>query len=124
MNIGKTGTAGEKAAADYLKKKGFKIISQNYQTRYGELDIVCTYKKYIVFAEVKTRSKNYMISGREAVNFSKQRKIIKAALQYMQSYKIDLQPRFDVVEIVICDDKFDISHIENAFTADGFNEYF
>ena len=120
MNIGHVGSTGEKAAVDYLKKKKYKIISRNYQTYFGELDIICTHQNYIIFVEVKTRSDNYMVSGRDAVTKSKQKRIIKAAMQYMQSYKPNYQPRFDVIEITVGKDKDNIVHIENAFTAEGF----
>ena len=63
MNIGKVGSDGEKTAINYLKKHKYKILSQNYQTYFGEIDIVCKIDNYIVFVEVKTRSDNYMVSG-------------------------------------------------------------
>lgn len=123
MNIGKVGSAGEKAAVDYLKKKKYKIISRNYQTYFGELDIICSYQSYIIFVEVKTRSDNYMVSGRDSVTRSKQKKVVKAAMQYLQSYKPKLQPRFDVIEITVGKEKDSIVHIENAFSAEGFHGF-
>ena len=52
MNIGQTGFDGENSAVKYLKSKHYKIIARNYQTRYGEIDIVCSKGEYIVFAEL------------------------------------------------------------------------
>ena len=66
MNIGKTGEKGEKLAARFLEKKGYTIIAKNFQTRFGEIDIICRNKEYLVFAEVKTRSGQYLVSGRDA----------------------------------------------------------
>jgi putative endonuclease len=123
MNIGKTGSCGENSAADFLKSKGYKIVARNYQTRYGELDIVCTDSRYIVFAEVKTRSANYMVSGREAVNIGKQNRIIKSAMIFLQQNECDLQPRFDVIEIIVNGGHEEIVHIENAFTADKYRGF-
>lgn len=123
MNIGKVGSAGESKAVKYLKKKKYKILSQNYQTYFGELDIICRKDNYIVFVEVKTRSDNYMVSGRESVTVAKQKRIIKAAIQYLQSYKPDFQPRFDVIEITVGNEKEDIVHIQNAFTVEGFHGF-
>ncbi len=122
MNIGKTGSAGEMMAVDYLKKKKYRIISRNYQTHFGELDIICSDKKNLVFVEVKTRSKNYMVSGRDSVTHQKQKRIIKAAMQYLQSYPTKLQPRFDVIEITI-DEKDSIVHFENAFGTEGYHGF-
>jgi len=120
MNIGKVGSDGEKTAINYLKKHKYKILSQNYQTYFGEIDIVCKIDNYIVFVEVKTRSDNYMVSGRDSVTLSKQKRIIKAAMQYLQSYRPELQPRFDVIEITVGKENNQIVHIENAFSAEGF----
>ena len=120
MNIGKVGSDGEKTAIHYLKKHKYKILSQNYQTYFGEIDIVCKIDNYIVFVEVKTRSDNYMVSGRDSVTLSKQKRIIKAAMQYLQSYRPELQPRFDVIEITVGKENNKIVHIENAFSAEGF----
>jgi len=120
MNIGKVGSDGEKTAINYLKKHKYKILSQNYQTYFGEIDIVCKIDNYIVFVEVKTRSDNYMVSGRDSVTLAKQKRIIKAAMQYLQSYRPELQPRFDVIEITVGKENNQIVHIENAFSAEGF----
>ncbi len=124
MNIGTTGAKGEKLARKLLEQKGYKTVCTNFQTRFGELDIVCRNDEFIVFAEVKTRGERYMVSGRDSVGFSKQGKIIKAASQYLQQNPCELQPRFDVVEIVIGDKDVQIEHIENAFSAGGRHEFF
>ncbi|WP_276661388.1 YraN family protein, partial [Syntrophomonas wolfei] len=49
------GLWGEELAAQYLGKKGYKILERNFYTRYGELDLVCEKDDNIVFVEVKTR---------------------------------------------------------------------
>ena len=52
MNIGKK---GEEIAKNYLLSKKFSIIKQNYHSRYGEIDVICEDKNYIVFVEVKSK---------------------------------------------------------------------
>ena len=74
MNIGTTGSAGEEYAAEVLTRKGYEIITRNYRSRFGEIDIICKNDKFIAFVEVKTRGRNAVILGREAVTPSKQRK--------------------------------------------------
>ena len=51
----KFGEKGESLAARFLKKNGYKILEQNYRTKLGEIDIIATERKTIVFVEVKTR---------------------------------------------------------------------
>ncbi len=51
----KLGQAGEQIAADHLVHRGFQILERNYRTRWGELDIIATDGRTLVFCEVKTR---------------------------------------------------------------------
>lgn len=93
------GNLGEKAAAKFLIKNKYKIIQVNYSNKHGEIDIICTDKDYIVFVEVKTRSKNSFTTGYEAVNKKKQYNIFKTAHTYLNEYPSDKQPRFDIIEV-------------------------
>ena len=94
-----TGALGESFIAHVLKKKGYKIVGRNYKTRFGEIDIIVSDEKFIVFVEVKTRDKEGLTSPFESVTPSKQKKIILAAQSFLLKNKIDLQPRFDVAAV-------------------------
>lgn len=109
------GSAGESAAAAYLKKKRYKIIGQNYSCRFGEIDIIARQGNYIVFVEVKSRKNEYFAMAREFVTRSKQERIIKSAMLWLQQNEVDLQPRFDVIEVVGEGRRQRITHIEAAF---------
>ncbi len=123
MNLGTTGSAGEDYASEFLENKGYKIISRNYHSRNGEIDIICSKDGFIVFVEVKTRGRGAAVSGREAVTLSKQRKIIKTALFYLSANNVtELQPRFDVVEISV-EERVKLLHIENAFDGSAFRGF-
>jgi len=119
-----SGKIGEDYAAQFLTKKGYRVVARNYRSRFGEIDLIAENKEYIVFAEVKTRDKHYTVSPLEAVTAGKQKKIIKTALFYLQSSKTALQPRFDVIGIVTAADPFSVlsvEHIENAFFGGEFH---
>ena len=119
-----SGKIGEDYAAELLIKKGYLIIERNYHSRFGEVDIIAENDEYVVFAEVKTRDENFLVSPLEAVTVGKQRKILKTALLYLQSHKTELQPRFDVIGITTKGDAFtvkSVEHIENAFMGGGYN---
>jgi putative endonuclease len=49
------GAVGEQIAATHLEARGLQVIERNFRTRYGELDIVATDDRHLVFCEVKTR---------------------------------------------------------------------
>ncbi len=111
----------EEIAAQYLKKRGYKIIGRNYFVAgIGEIDIIAKDGKILVFAEVKFRSGKDYGSPSQFVNKSKQLKITKTALCYVKENKIRSDIRFDVVSI--CAD--DVEHIKNAFCTDDKNYYF
>ena len=94
------GAVGEVLAARFLRKKGYTIVSSNYRCRQGEIDIIASCKGYIVFVEVKTRRQDARYLPREAVTVAKQRRLIQTAAIYLGHYPTDLQPRFDVIEVV------------------------
>ena len=113
------GAWGEAVAAAYLRKKGYRIVQQNFSTRFGEIDLIVQDARYIVFVEVKTRKSDRFGAAREAVDLHKQRRLIATAEQWLQRNPTNLQPRFDVVEISGEEDLpvRSIEHIENAFDA-------
>jgi len=90
------GSAGEDYTARLIEKRGMTILALNFHSRYGEIDIIAHDDEYICFIEVKTRKRSSMVSGEESVTTTKQRKIIKTALCWLDSNECDLQPRFDV----------------------------
>ncbi len=88
----------EELAARYLRKKGFKIIEKNYKTRFGEIDIVARYGKYLVFVEVKSGKSEYL--PRTRVDERKLRRINFAANDYLRNCHLDVEGyRIDVVEV-------------------------
>jgi putative endonuclease len=118
-NIGKF---GEDIASKYLEAKGYKIKERNYRTFLGEIDIVCEYKGNIIFVEVKTRRSNKFGYPEEAINYNKQRKIIKNALCYLAKYNLwKNNYYFDVILVSISNRKDikRIKHIRNAFYLDS-----
>lgn len=109
------GSDGESAAAAYLKKKRYKIIGRNYSCRFGEIDIIARQGNYVVFVEVKTRKSEGFAMAREFVTRSKQERVIKSAMLWLQQNDVELQPRFDVIEVVGEGSARRITHIESAF---------
>lgn len=114
VNKRKVGTNYEKQAAEYLKKKGLKILGQNFYCRMGEIDIIAKDGEYLVFVEVKYRRNESCGSPLEAVNVKKQKRICRAASYFCvrYGYRMDMSFRFDVVAIL---GNGEITHVENAF---------
>ncbi len=111
----KFGKRGEDAAAEFLAGKGCKILARNVRYGHLEIDIIAEHKDMLIFVEVKSRSGTYFEQPFQAVNRTKQRKIIKAANIYIEKNDIELESRFDIISIVERNGKFEIEHIEDAF---------
>ena len=114
-----SGAWGEALAAEYLRKKRYKIVAAGYHCRFGEIDLIVENKKHLVFVEVKLRKNADFAAGREYVNRAKQDRIRMTASMYLSQNPTRLQPRFDVVEIYAPDGERTqtpkITHLEDAF---------
>ena len=117
MEINKTGLWGEVHAARWLRDNGYDIISSNYRTRQGEIDIIGSKGKFLCFVEVKTRGENPIARPMEAVDSGKQERIIAASKVFIKNSGLKLQPRFDVCEVWLDADYkvIKINYIENAY---------
>lgn len=110
------GAWGEDQAVRYLRRRGVKILYRNYRSPVGEIDIIGRHRKTLLFVEVKTRRTAVCGVPAEAVGPVKQRQILRTAEWFLQQEgSSNLQPRFDVVSVLGCEDAVDIEHIENAF---------
>ena len=111
-----TGKEGEKIAAAYLKKNGYRIIEINFRCPIGEIDIVAKEKDDLVFVEVKTRKSIELGYPEQAVGIRKQKKMSQLALWYLQKRKIaDTNARFDVVAVTLIPENNEVKLIKNAF---------
>ena len=113
MNKREKGTTYELLAVDFLKKKGYNILNQNFRCKQGEIDIIAQDGAYLVFVEVKYRAGTSYGSAATAVSYKKQQTISRVAAFYLFKYRLpeDTPCRFDVIAI----DGGRIMHYENAF---------
>lgn len=113
------GAWGERIAADYLRRKGYRIIDTGYRCRFGEIDIIARNRQYLVFVEVKLRKSDSFAHAMEFVDRPKQSRLITTASVYLAQNPTDLQPRFDVIEIYAPDGmdtrRPQTNHLEDAF---------
>ena len=111
------GKSGEDYAREYLAKKGFKIIEQNWVHIRDEIDLIAIDKDCLVIIEVKTRSTLYFGEPQIFVTKKKQAFMIRAANAYILQHDIHLETRFDIISVILSGDKVSIKHIEDAFYA-------
>ncbi len=109
----KLGHKGEEIAAEYLLKKGYRILEKNYYSRYGEIDLVAQNGGAIVFVEVKTRRNRSFGNPEDSVTPEKIDRILKAGLMWLQAHPNTPEDwRVEVISILLDDgqDVLDIRH--------------
>ena len=113
------GAWGERIAAEYLRKKRYKLLASGYRCRFGEIDLIVCDRKFLVFVEVKLRKSAQFAKALEYVDRRKQDRIRTTAEMYLSQNPTELQPRFDVIEIYAPEGMEtthpEISHMEDAF---------
>lgn len=113
-----TGKKGEAIASDYLRKKGYEILEQNWQYDHRiELDIVARDKGELVFVEVKTRSSVNFGYPEEFVDEVKEQHLLEAAEEYIEETGFEGEIRFDIIAIVMkSGGHCDIQHFKDAIS--------
>ena len=114
-----SGAWGEALAAEYLRKKHYKLLAAGYRCRFGEIDLIAANRKYLVFVEVKLRRSGAFARPMEYVDRRKQDRLRITASMYLSQNPTALQARFDVIEIYAPEGAAtahpEINHMEDAF---------
>ena len=114
------GQRGERAAANYLKRRGMHIVARGDRAKLGEIDLVAVDRRTVVFVEVKTRSTHDAGHPADAVDRNKQRRLTRAARGFIKRHNLEeSSARFDVIAITWPDSKKQpvIEHFRGAFEA-------
>jgi putative endonuclease len=109
------GEAAEQIAAEYLIAQGLKLITSNYRSRFGEIDLIMQDGASLVFIEVRLRKNKRFGGAEESITASKQHKIVITAEYYLQQHG-NQACRFDAILMDKADAK-SITWIKNAFEA-------
>ena len=114
------GNIGEKEAARLLKREKYKILKKNYVALGHEIDIIAKKDNERVFVEVKTRSiekmSDFEARPASAVTQKKQADIITVASHFHKTYDERFRMRFDVIEVILKNNKpHSSNHMVAAF---------
>ena len=121
------GERGERAAARFLRRLGYKIVARSARDRTGELDIVAVDGRTIVFVEVKTRTSDSAGQPTEAVDEDKQQRVTRLALRYLKRHDLlEHRWRFDIVAVTwpTGQRRPSVVHVPNAFQPSDFGQMF
>lgn len=110
------GAIAEREVANYLRKRGYKLLEFNFKSYHGEIDLIMKHGKTLAFVEVKARGANTPADPKDYVDIFKQQKLLKTAEYYLQYHPTKLTPRFDVAEVSLDGYRVTgIHYLKNAF---------
>ena len=94
------GRWGEEIAAQYLRRQGFAILTNDWHSGHRDIDLVAKERETVVFVEVKTRRNRLFGEPELAVNFQKRQFLKRAIAHYMKYNDLSCPTRFDIVAVV------------------------
>ncbi|CAA0083772.1 Uncharacterised protein [BD1-7 clade bacterium] len=111
----------EDVALDFLKEQGCQLVTRNFHSRRGEIDLIVKDDKTLVFVEVRFRRNPNYGSPLDTVTKDKQVKLTACAQYFLQTqakYQ-HYECRFDAISITGDPDHLDIDWIKQAFVANS-----
>jgi putative endonuclease len=96
------GKDGEDRAVVLLRKRGYRIVEQNFRCAIGEIDLIAEQAGTVVFIEVKARAATEFGAPFEAISPHKQRRLARLATWYLARRRwLDRPCRFDAVAVMV-----------------------
>ena len=98
------GARGEELAVAWYTNQGYTVLGRNWRCREGELDLVVSRDRCVVFCEVKTRTGTGFGLPAEAVTGEKQRRLRRLATRWLVEQgrsKGFAEVRFDVACVTV-----------------------
>lgn len=109
------GRLGEKLAKEFLEKRKFTILHQNWKHQHWEIDIIATRGEVLHFVEVKTRKSLRFGYPESDVTRKKLHYIIKAAEEFQFQNPEWRRIQFDVLSIILHDNDEEYFFIEDVY---------
>jgi len=96
-----TGSTGEAAAENWLKRHGLRTLERNWRCQGGELDRVMLDGETLVFVEVRTRARHALVAAASSIDAHKRTRWQHAALRYLAAHPEHTHRpmRFDLVAV-------------------------
>jgi len=110
------GLLGERIAARWLRKRGWRVVDHRFRNGHRDLDLVVQRGGTVAFVEVKTRTDLNFGGPASAVDFYKLQQLRRSALVWMARFgRSGIEYRIDVVAVWITPELVKIFHVENAY---------
>lgn len=113
------GRLGEDLAVAHYERLGYRVLARNHRTRHGEIDLVVTDERTLVFCEVKSRGPGGR-SPWDSLGAAKQARVRAMACSFLATERDRprlAEIRFDAVGVTL-DARghlVRLDHLEGAF---------
>ena len=93
------GNFWERRAEAFLVAQGLRLVTRNFLTRVGEIDLIMRDESHLVFVEVRYRQRSRFASAASSVTPRKQRRLTNCARLFCKQYPnwSEYPCRFDVI---------------------------
>jgi putative endonuclease len=110
------GELGERIAERWLRRRGWRVLQRRFRNGHRDIDLVVERDGTVAFVEVKARRGQAFGDPVEAVNWSKQKELVRSACVWIDRHGRPSESyRFDVVGILVEGERVRIRHVPNAF---------
>ena len=110
------GELGERVAERWLTRQGWRVVQRRFRSGHRDIDLVVERDGLVAFVEVKARQGNNFGDPVEAVDWRKQRELVRSASVWIDRHgRPDENYRFDVVGILVDGSRVRVRHVADAF---------
>src|SRR4051812_23203696 len=110
------GELGERIAERWLRRAGWRVLQRRFRSGHRDIDLVVERDGTVAFVEVKARRGDRFGQPIEAVNWRKQKELTRSAKVWIDRHGRPLEAyRFDVIGVLVAEERVRIRHVENAF---------
>jgi len=110
------GEVGEKVAERWLRQRGWRVLQRRFRNGHRDIDLVAERDGLVAFVEVKARRRNDFGDPVEAVDWRKQRELVRSATVWIDRHgRPNESYRFDVIGVLVDGNSVRVKHVENAF---------
>ena len=111
------GELGERIAERWLRRQGWRVVQRRFRSGHRDIDLVVAQDDVVAFVEVKARRGAEFGDPIEAVNWNKQRQLVRSASVWIERHGRPSESyRFDVVGVLVEGERVRVRHVPNAFS--------
>jgi putative endonuclease len=111
------GELGERIAERWLRRQGWRVVQRRFRNGHRDIDLVVEREGLVAFVEVKARRGQEFGDPVEAVNWKKQKELVRSASVWIDRHGRPAESyRFDVVGVLVEGERVRVRHVANAFS--------